>query len=172
MLRPNFVAIVMWILLRRWHYLWVDGNNKIKQKGVVFKMNTPFSLCISKINNTFINNAEDVDIVMTMYNLLVYSYNFLQYQEVCWIIVEMKWLMLIIILQMVDNLMLSIRQKITGKTEARPAQGGNDGDNDRPSQKPVPTLDVEVTIPLKHISNYWIFLDLPLVYCGQKAGYW
>ena len=46
-------------------------------------MNTPFSLCISKINNTFINNAEDVDIVMTMYNLLVYSYNFLQYQEVC-----------------------------------------------------------------------------------------
>ena len=40
-------------------------------------MNTPFSLRISKINNTFINNAEDVDIVMTMYNLLVYSDIFL-----------------------------------------------------------------------------------------------
>ena len=77
MLRPSFVARVMWILLRRWHYLWVNGNNKIKQKGVVFKMNTPFSLRISKINNTFINNAEDVDIVMTMYNLLVYSDIFL-----------------------------------------------------------------------------------------------
>ena len=73
---------------------------------------------------------------------------------------------------MADNLRLSIRQKITGKTEARPAQGGNDGDNDQLPRKPVPTLDVEVTIPLKYISNYWIFLDLPLVYCGQKAVCW
>ena len=73
---------------------------------------------------------------------------------------------------MADNLRLSIRQKITGKTEATPAQGGNDGDNDQLPRKPVPTLDVEVTIPLKYISNYWIFLDLPLVYCGQKAVCW
>ena len=58
-------------------YLWVDGNINIKQKGVVFKINTPFSLCILKINNTFINNAEGLDFVMTMYNLLVYSDNFL-----------------------------------------------------------------------------------------------
>ena len=73
---------------------------------------------------------------------------------------------------MANNLRLTIRQKTTGKTEATPAQGGNDEDNDRPPRKPVPTLNVEVTIPLKYISNYWIFLDLPLVQCEKKAAYW
>ena len=33
-------------------------------------------LCISKINNVFINNAEDLDIVMLMYNLIGYSKNY------------------------------------------------------------------------------------------------
>ena len=33
----------------------------------------PFSSCISKINNTFVDNAEGFDIVMPMYNLLEYS---------------------------------------------------------------------------------------------------
>ena len=28
------------------------------------------------INNTFMDNAEDPDIVMTMYNLLEFSYNY------------------------------------------------------------------------------------------------
>ena len=31
---------------------------------------------ISKINNTFIDNAENLDIVMPMHNLLEYSYNY------------------------------------------------------------------------------------------------
>ena len=31
--------------------------------------------CISKVNNTLIDNAEDLDIVMPMYILLEYSYN-------------------------------------------------------------------------------------------------
>ena len=32
-----------------------------------------FTSCISKINNTLIDNAEDLDVVMHMYNLLEYS---------------------------------------------------------------------------------------------------
>ena len=40
-------------------------NNKL-----TFKNNAPFRSCISKINNTFIENVEDLDIVMPMYNLL------------------------------------------------------------------------------------------------------
>ena len=32
-------------------------------------------LCISKINNTFIDNAEDLNTVMPMYNLLEYRNN-------------------------------------------------------------------------------------------------
>ena len=38
--------------------------------------NAPFRSCISKINNTFTGNAENVDIVMSLYNLLEYSDNY------------------------------------------------------------------------------------------------
>ena len=42
----------------------------------VFKNNAPFRSPIPKINNTFIDSAEDFDITMSMmYNLLEYSNN-------------------------------------------------------------------------------------------------
>ena len=44
-------------------------------KKLTFKNNAPFRSCIAKINNTFIDNAEDLDVVMPMYNLLEYSGN-------------------------------------------------------------------------------------------------
>ena len=47
-----------------------------KNRPLAFKNNTPFINCISKINNTLIDNAEDLDIVMPMYNLLEYSKNY------------------------------------------------------------------------------------------------
>ena len=45
-------------------------------KKVIFKNCAPFTNCISKINNTQIDNAEYVDIVMLMYNLIEYSDNY------------------------------------------------------------------------------------------------
>ena len=39
-------------------------------KKVIFKNCAPFTNCISKINNTQIDNAEYIDIVMPMYNLI------------------------------------------------------------------------------------------------------
>ena len=44
-----------------------------RNKGVVFKNCAPFINCISEINNTQIDNAKDIDIVMPMYNLIEYS---------------------------------------------------------------------------------------------------
>ena len=46
-----------------------------KNKAVTFKNNAPFVNCISKINGVKVNNAEDLDVVMPMYNLLEYSKN-------------------------------------------------------------------------------------------------
>ena len=40
------------------------------------KKYAPFKSCISKVNNTFIENAEDLDIAMPMHNLLEYSNNY------------------------------------------------------------------------------------------------
>ena len=47
-------------------------------KKVIFKNCAPFTNCISKINNTQIDNAEYIDIVMNMYNLTEYSDNYLK----------------------------------------------------------------------------------------------
>ena len=49
--------------------------NNINKK-VTFKNCAPFTNCISKINNTQIDNAEYIDIVMPMYNLIEYSDNY------------------------------------------------------------------------------------------------
>ena len=47
-----------------------------RDKGVTFKNCAPFVKCISIINNTEIDNAKDIDIVMPMYNLIEYSDNY------------------------------------------------------------------------------------------------
>ena len=52
------------------------NNNAFGEKKVVFKNNAPFINCISKINGVKIDNAEDLDVVMPMYNLLEYSKNY------------------------------------------------------------------------------------------------
>ena len=49
--------------------------NNINKK-VIFKSCAPFTNCISKINNTQIDNAEYIDIGMPMYNLIEYSDNY------------------------------------------------------------------------------------------------
>ena len=50
-----------------------DSNDEKYNKKLVLKNNARFTSCISKINNTLIDNAEYLDIVMPMYNLLEYS---------------------------------------------------------------------------------------------------
>ena len=47
-----------------------------RDKGVAFKNCVPFINCISEINNTQVDNAKDIDIVMPMYNLIEYSDNY------------------------------------------------------------------------------------------------
>ena len=53
-----------------------EPNNAKRNKAVTFKNNAPFISCISKINGAKIDNAEDLDVVMPMYNLLEYSKNY------------------------------------------------------------------------------------------------
>ena len=53
-----------------------NSDNNAHDKKLAFKNNAPFVFCISKINNTLIDNAEDLDVVKSMYNLLEYSKNY------------------------------------------------------------------------------------------------
>ena len=47
-----------------------NPNNDAYDKKLAFKNNAPFVSCILKINNTLIDNAEDLDIVIPTYNLI------------------------------------------------------------------------------------------------------
>ena len=53
-----------------------NPNNDAYDKKLAFKNNAPFNGCIKKINNTLIDNAENLDIVIPMYNLIEYSINY------------------------------------------------------------------------------------------------
>ena len=43
---------------------------------MAFKNSAPFISSVSKINNVLIDNAEDLDVVMAMYNLTEYIKNY------------------------------------------------------------------------------------------------
>ena len=66
-----------------------DANKR--NKKLTFKNNAPFRSCISKIKNTFIDSAEDLDIVRII----------LWHQEVCGIIIEMKQMILLMRLMII-----------------------------------------------------------------------
>ena len=48
-----------------------------RNKRVIFKNCAPFTDCRSKIDNTQIDNAKDLDVAMPMYSLIEYSDNYL-----------------------------------------------------------------------------------------------
>ena len=55
-----------------------------RDKGLAFKNCAQFTNCISEINNIQIDNAEDIDIVMPMYNLIEYSDNYAKTSKSFW----------------------------------------------------------------------------------------
>ena len=114
--------------------------------------NFAYTNCISEINNTQIDNAKDIDIVMPMYNLIEYSDNYARTTGSLW-----QYCKDIPALD-VNNEITEFRRgnttdsfnfkaKITGQTR-------NDG-----------TKDVEIMVPLKYLSNFWRTLEMPLINC-------
>ena len=54
----------------------MEANTNNGNKEIVFKNCAPFTDWISEINNTQIDNAKDIDVVMPMHNLIEYSDNY------------------------------------------------------------------------------------------------
>ena len=61
-------------------YILVAGNITVTggnaSTKVAFKNCAPFNKCRTEINETFVDNAENTNIVMPMYNLIEYSDNY------------------------------------------------------------------------------------------------
>ena len=76
MLRSNLCAYSDAYIVVKGTITVTDPDNAKRNKSVAFKNNAPFINCISKINGVKIDNVEDLDVVMLMYNLLEYSKNY------------------------------------------------------------------------------------------------
>ena len=123
-------------------------------KKLAFKNNAPFTSCVSKINNTLIDNAEDLDIVIPMYNLLEYSKNYRKTTESLWNYYRDEPNSSIggrndnVNYSIKDSKSFDYKTSITGKSK---------GINR--------TKDVEIVEPLKYVSNFRRTLDMPLINC-------
>ena len=84
-----------------------------RDKGVTFKNCAPSTKCISRINNTDIDTARDIDIVMPMYNLIEYSDNYSKISECLWQYYEDEPND-----NITDSESFKSKVKITGKTPA------------------------------------------------------
>ena len=115
-----------------------NPNNDAYDKELAFKNDASFTSCILKVNNTLIDNAEDLDIVMPMYNLLEYSKNYRKTTGSLWNYYRDEPNS-----GAVGNIRNSkpfdYKTSITGKLE------GNSVEKD----------DVEIAVSLKYLSNFW-----------------
>ena len=73
-----------YIVVKRDITLEVDNDANKRDKNLAFKNNAPFINCISKINGVKIDSAEDLDVVMAMYNLLEYSKSYRKTTGILW----------------------------------------------------------------------------------------
>ena len=141
-------------------------NTDKGQKDIALKKNAQFRSCTTKINSASIDYVEDLDIVMPMYNLLQYSQNCSMASGSLWNYYRQE------IDDADDNASdgksFKYKTKIIGNAETRPArpvQAEPDQYGNQPSppaQPSIPSLNTEVTIPLRYPSNFWRSLDLPL----------
>ena len=127
------------------------GANNTNKK-VIFKKCAPFINCISEVNNTQVDNAKGVNIVMPMYNLIEYSDNYSKTSGSLW-----QYCKEIPAVNNAGNIVdfnganatdsFNFKTKITGQTN-------NNG-----------IINVEIMVPLKYLSNFWRTLEMPLINC-------
>ena len=87
-----------------------NGDGAKRNKAAAFKNDVPFINCISKINGAKIDNAEDLDVVMPMYNLLEYSKNYKKQQVVYGIIIEMNQVILFLLILNLLNIKQALQE--------------------------------------------------------------
>ena len=144
-----------------------NNANNIRDKRnrpLILKNNAPFFSCITRINDELIEDADDLDIVMPMYNLLEYSKNYRKtigslynyYRDELRDDADDNNFDNI---KVINLNTFKYKNKITGNTYNvnAGAQGYDVNKNG--------TQEVELAIPLKYLGNFWRALNIPLISC-------
>ena len=132
-----------------------NPNNAKRNKAVAFKNNAPFINRISKNSGVQIDNAEDLDVVMPMYNLLEYSKNYRKSTESLWNYYRDE----------PSNPLSSNSESFKYKTSITGNTYNIGAGEEGYDANKVGKNETEVVIPLKHLSNFWRTLNIPLINC-------
>ena len=143
-----------------------NGVNNIRDKKnrlLILKNNAPFVSCIARINGELIEDANDLDIVMPMYNLLEYSKNYRKttgslynyYRDELTNDDNDNFANI----NVVNSEAFKYKNKITGNTYNVDAGAQGYDVNQNGTQK------IELAIPLKYLGNFWRALIIPLISC-------
>ena len=127
---------------------------KLAKKEKIFKNNAPFINCISKINGIKIDNAEDLDVAMPMYNLLEYSKNYRKTTGSLWNYYRDEPNRS----TDDDNITHSIWNSESFDYKANFMENGVTNNN-------LTKNNVKIVVPLKYLSNFWRSLNIPLINC-------
>ena len=149
-----------------------NGANNIRDKRnrpLVLKNNAPFVLCITRINGELIEDADDLDIVMSMYNLLEYSKNYRKtigslynyYRDELSDDADDNNFDNI---KVVNSNTFKYKNKIIVNT-----YNGNAGADGYDVNKNG-TQEVDLAIPLKYLGNFWRALNISLISCEVSLG--
>ena len=144
-----------------------DNANNIRDKRnrpVILINNVPFVSCITRINGELIEDADDLDIVMSMYNLLEYSKNYRKtigslynyYRDELSDNADDNNFDNI---KVVNSNTFKYKNKIIGNTYN--VNAGADGYDVNKNG----TQEVELAIPVKYLGNFWRALNIPLISC-------
>ena len=114
-------------------------------------MCAPFTSCISKINNTQIDNAEYIDIVMPMYNLIEYSDNYSKTSGSLW--------------QYCKDIPAVNNRAIGDFNVANATDSFNFKTNIIVEFDDNGIINIEIMVPLKYLRNFWRTLEMPLINC-------
>ena len=144
-----------------------NGASNIRDKRnrpLILKNNAPFVFCITRINGDLIEDADDLDIVMSMYNLLEYSKN---YKKTIGSLYNYYRDELsddaddnnFDNRNVVNSEAFKYKNKIIGNTYNVDAGAQGYDVNKNGTQK------IELAIPLKYLGNFWRALNIPLISC-------
>ena len=142
-----------------------NGANNIRDKKnrpLILKNNAPFVSCIARINGELIEDADDLDIVMPMYNLLEHSKN---YRKTIGSLYNYYRDELtndgndnnFDNRNVVNSEAFKYKNKITGNTYNVDAGAQGYDVNKNGTEK------IELAIPLKYLGNFWRALNIPLI---------
>ena len=134
-----------------------------KNRPLILKNNAPFVSCITRINNELVEDADYLDIVIPMYNLLEYSKNYRKtigslynyYEDELTDDGNNNFANR----NVVNSNAFKYKNKIIGNTyDVAAGAAGYDANKEG-------TQEVELAIPLKYLGNFWRTLNIPLISC-------